>query len=53
MGGSVFKIDMRSLLTRFEGAAMPVADIMACEHADPVGMLIPGGSIFFGEARSR
>jgi hypothetical protein len=47
MRGSVIDdIDMRSLLTSSEGAAMPVADIMASEHVDPVGMVNPRGSCF-------
>ena len=46
MRGSVIEIDMRSLLNPSEGAAMPVADIMASEHVDPVGMVNPRGSCF-------
>ena len=47
MGGSVPEIETRSLLNPSEGAAMPVADIMVCQHADPVGMMISRGLIFF------
>jgi hypothetical protein len=39
-------IETRSLLNPSEGAAMPVADIMACEHVDPVGVVIPRGLFF-------
>jgi hypothetical protein len=46
MGGSVTVTETRSLPNRSEGAAMTVADIMACEHADPVGMMIPRGLFF-------
>lgn len=46
MGGSVKTIETRSLLSRSEGAAMPVADIMACQHVDPVGMVILRGLFF-------